>query len=362
LNPSKFPHKSVHSNRIGWSSVLALRTIIGMCFWLSSALALAGDVELNPAHPDRYTVVKGDTLWDIAGKFLSRPWQWPEIWHGNPQIENPHLIYPGDVIVLNWVNGRPRLQVGVPSEMRLSPQVRSTPLAAAIPTIPMKVISPFLTRPQVVSANTLGQAPYVVALADEHIVGGAGNRIYVRSIEDSTYGTYTVFRTGIPYQDAETGEILGYEALYMGDSHLEQTGDPATLLLTRTDKEIRIGDRLLPLAPEPFRINFAPHAPRTRIRGHIISVVDGVSQIGQYSVVALDRGTADGIEAGHVLEIWQKGPVIRDIAGSRYGESVTVPEQRAGQLMVFRPFERVSYALVMRATRFIHVLDIAQTP
>jgi hypothetical protein len=148
----------------------------------------------------------------------------------------------------------------------------------------------------------------------------------------------------------------------VGDAQLEQAGDPATLLLTRSAEEIRIGDRLLPFEPEPIRIQFQPHAPKAFVRGHIISVLGGVSQIGQYSVVAIDKGITDGLEAGHVLQIWQQGPTVRDVAGSRYGETVVLPEQKAGLLMVFRPFERVSYALVMQATRFLHVLDSVQTP
>lgn len=338
------------------------RIIFSALLWLSATLVPAGGIELNPTRPDRYTVVKGDTLWDIAGRFLSRPWQWPEIWHDNPQIENPHLIYPGDLIALSLVNGRPRLQVESPSELRLSPHIRSSPLEAAVPTIPTKAIRPFLSRPQVVDASTLGKAPYVVALADEHIVGGAGNRIYARSIEPGASLAHTVFRIGKPYRDAGTGEILGHEAIYVGDAQLEQAGDPATLLLTQTAEETRIGDRLLPFEPEPIRIHFQPHAPKTLIRGHIISVLGGVSQIGQYSVVALDKGTVDGLETGHVLQIWQKVPKVRDIVGSRYGEAVALPEQKAGLLMVFRPFERVSYALVMQATRFVHVFDSVQTP
>lgn len=264
--------------------------------------------------------------------------------------------------MLDRVQGNPRLRLETPSELRLSPQVRSNPLVAAIPAIPMNVISPFLTRPRVLGTDELESQPYVVALADEHIVGGAGNRIYVRSIEPGSAEAYTVFRRGNPYQDAETGAILGFEALYIADSQLEQTGDPATLLLTRTEQEVRLGDRLLPATVEPVRVAFQPHAPNFPLKGHIVGVVGGVTQIGQYSVVAIDRGTADGIEAGHVLEVFQRGREIRDTVRSGFNDTLAIPNQRAGVLMVFRPFERVSYALVMNATRVIHVLDTVQTP
>lgn len=363
MNSSRFPH-SGHTHTFGQEpgrpSILPI--LFGICLWLSSAFVLADEIALNPNHPDRYTVAPGDTLWDIAGRFLDNPWQWPEIWQENRQIENPHLIYPGDVIALGVYNGRPSLRVETPSELRLSPRIRSNPMDAAIPAIPTKTIGPYLTRPEVVESDTLVNSPYVVALADEHVVGGAGNRVFVRTIESPNNGAYVIYRGGQPYRDAETGEVLGYEALYMGDAHLEQTGDPATLILTRTEMEIRIGDRLMPFKPEPIRINYQPHAPKAKIRGHIIGVVGGVSQIGQYSVVVLDKGGADGLEVGHVLEIWQKGPMIRDIISPRPGESVPMPEQKSGLLMVFRTFERVSYALVMRANRFVHVLDVAQTP
>lgn len=336
--------------------------LFGACLWLASALALADDIELNPNHPNRYTVVPGDTLWDIAGRFLSNPWQWPEIWHENRQIENPHLIYPGDVIVLGEYNGRPSLQVETPSEIRLTPHIRSRPMDGAIPAIPLKVIAPYLTRPQTVEADTLADSPYVVALADEHIVGGAGNRFYVRAIEAPETDAFVVYRSGQPYRDAETGEILGYEAMFMGDARLEQPGDPATLMLTRTELEIQIGDRLMAFTPEPLRINYLPHAPKTKLSGHIIGVVGGVSQIGQYSVVVLDRGAADGVEIGHVLAIWEKGQMVRDIVSRRPGETLRMPGQKSGVLMIFRTYERVSYALVMRANRALHVLDAVQTP
>lgn len=354
------------------SRLFLARLVAGACLWLSGAELRADTIELNPNHPDRYVVVPGDTLWDIAGRFLQRPWQWPEIWHDNPQINNPHWIYPGDALVLRFVNGQPQLQLESagssqdfapqsPSEGRLSPRIRATRIDQAIPAIPVQAIRQFLSRPQVVEPSQLQNAPYVVAFADEHVVGGAGNRIFVRAIEDAR-NSYTILRQGKPYTDTDTGELLGYEAVFIGDTRVEQTGDPATLFIERADQEVRIGDRLLPTTQEQLRLYFQPHAPKTQMRGHIIDVLNGVTQIGQYSIVALDKGAADGIEVGHVLAIYQQGKIVRDIVSSRGDESVVMPEQKAGLLMVFRTFSRVSYALVMHANRALHVLDSVQTP
>lgn len=341
---------------------MTLRILIASWLLVVSTFVAADEIELNPTHPESYIVVKGDTLWDIAGRFLKNPWQWPEIWHDNPQINNPHWIYPGDILTLSYVDGKPRLQVGRPSEVRLSPQIRVSPLAEAIPTIPMNAIRQFLTYPKVVNAGELESAPYVVGFAGEHIVGGAGDRVYVRSIDDAKTGGFMVFRPGQPYKDAETGDIIGYEALYVASAELQNIGDPATLLLTQTSRETVIGDRVLPTAMGKIQMFYVPHAPAKPIMGHIISVIDGVTQIGQYQVVVIDRGTADGIEAGHVLDIYQSGRKERDIVGRKAGEMVTLPPEKAGLLMVFRPFERVSFALIMKATRAVHLLDAVQTP
>jgi len=341
---------------------MTLRILIGIALSFAAGTATADHIPLNPAHPDRYTVVQGDTLWDISGKFLNKPWQWPEIWHNNPQIRNPHLIYPGDVIALSHVDGEPRLQVETPSEIRLSPEVRVSPIERAVPLIPMGAIRQFLSRPRVVDERDLQEAPYIVDFAGEHIVGGIGDRIYVRAVEDGASQAFTVFRPGQTYKDPVSGDVLGYEAVYVADGQLERTGDPATLLLTRAEREVIIGDRLMPVEQERIELYFQPHAPAQTIEAHIISVLDGVSQIGQYQVVVIDKGTADGIETGHVLDIYQSGRPVRDIVSQRPGETVALPEEHAGLLMVFRPFERVSYALVMKATRAIHVLDAARTP
>ena len=336
--------------------------MIGLYLGIFSGVIFAEELQLNPDHPDHYTVVSGDTLWDIAGRFLTHSWQWPEIWHHNPDLVNPHLIYPGDVLVLSYDHGRPSLAVETPSELRLNPEIRSSPITEAIPVIPMNAIHQFLGKPQVVSEHELKNAAYIVDFGGEHVIGGAGDSVYARALADRSETNYAIFRSGQVYKDADTGVVLGYEAVYAGDAQLQRAGDPAILLLTRTDREVLIGDRLLPLEQEKIQINFQPHAPKTSIRGHIINVVDGVSQIGQFHVVALDRGSADGLEIGHVLDIFQSRSVVRGQVDRRIGETVKLPEEKAGELMVFRVFERVSYALVMKTTRNLNVLDVVQTP
>lgn len=339
-----------------------LAALLGLCLWLAGSWAEAEELALNPAHPDRYVVVPGDTLWDIAGRFLAHPWDWPEVWHENPHIRNPHWIYPGDELVLSMVNGKPQIEVGTPSEIRLSPRIRVSPLEHVIPTIPLNAVRQFLTSPKVVGEREIKDAPYILDFAMEHIVGGAGDRVYVRGIGKDTGDAYTVFRPGAPYVSPETGEVLGYEAQYVADTRTQQIGEVSTMLLTRASLEVRIGDRLLPTEHETIAMAFHPHAAKTAQRGHIISVLNGVSQIGQYNVVVIDQGSANGVEVGHVFNVLQKGRPSRDIVNPGFGSEVHLPDEKAGYLMVFRPFERVSYALVMQANRNIHVADLVLPP
>jgi hypothetical protein len=316
-------------------------------------------VALNPAHPERYTVIKGDTLWDISALFLRDPWLWPEVWYVNPQIENPHLIYPGDEIVLTYRDGRPILSLN--RRNKLSPSVRATPIDAAIPTIPVDAIAQFLTRPYVVDEDELEQAPYIVHFLDDHIIGGAGVSFYARGIARDDRTRYTIVRKGKPYEDPDTGEILGYEATFIGDADLKRSGDPAKLLIATSDLEAVIGDRLILAEEDEPLVNFQPRAPQNDIEGRIISVLNGVSQIGQYNVVVLNKGAREGLEPGHVLQILQGGNEVRDIVKGR-GETVTLPLEEAGILMVFRTFEKVSFALVLRASKPLHTLDWVRPP
>ncbi|MES9902550.1 MAG: LysM peptidoglycan-binding domain-containing protein [Sedimenticola sp.] len=338
--------------------------IVGMIFGLSIALgALAAEpVAVNPAHPDQYTVVKGDTLWDISGQFLRDPWRWPDVWHVNPQIANPHLIYPGDVITMTYVNGQLRLSLQRGSVVKLSPNVRSSLIDGAIPAIPIDAIHQFLSRPYVMEKETMDSAPYVVAFDDEHVIGSNDIKAYIRSIHSDDNSSFDVIRPGGPYKDAESGEILGYEARYVGHGDLMRTGDPATVILRAIELETLAGDRLIPTGEDTPMDAFHPKAPEEQVNGSIIAVMGGVSQVGQYQVVVLDRGAREGLEPGSVLAIDQRGRTIRDKVSSNPKARVTLPDERAGLLMVFRTFERVSFALVMRAGRAIHVFDKVHNP
>ena len=345
---------------LGWAENWAFKLVwlVGM-----GGVSAADAVEWNEAPPAEYRVVPGDTLWSIAGRFLQRPWEWRDVWRGNPEIDNPDLIYPGDRIVLDGRGDQTflRLENGG-GEERLSPRIRATPLGNPVPVIPLQTIAPFLTRPQVIETEALDSLPYVVDLAEEHVIGGPGDRVYVRSINAAQPANYTILRPGQTYRDPDTSAALGHEAAFIADAYLEVTGDPATLAIQRSEKEVRIGDRAMPARRLDLGSGFFPHAARRGLRGHILSVLDGVSQIGQFSVVAIDRGRNEGVQTGDVFEIWQKGEAVRDTIKSQFGEKLVGNEVRAGVLMVFLPYRRVSFALVMNAERFIHVLDSVRAP
>jgi len=325
--------------------------------------AFADQVVLKDGHPDRHVVVKGDTLWDISAQFLDSPWLWPEIWYVNPQIDNPHLIYPGDIITLVYVDGKPQLRVQRgKGTFKLSPEVREERLDKAIPTIPIDAIQQFLTQPLVADQETMQSAAYVVSSAGEHLIVGAGDSIYARGLANDQGDRFHVFRPGDAYIDPVTKEVLGHEALYLGDSNVEKFGDPATLKLAKTTREINIGDRLMPMTHEDVFAYFTPHSPDESVEGTIISVVDGVSQIGQYQIVVLNRGAREGVDAGTVFEIYQTGERIMDQVSKERNASVKLPDEKAGLLMVFRTFEKVSFGLIMKATSALHVGDIVRTP
>jgi hypothetical protein len=328
-------------------------------------------VQLRPDYPEHYTVVRGDTLWDISARFLNDPWMWPQLWHGNPQVENPHLIYPGDVLTLYFIDGKPAMRVerpylpeGMRAEdyhtQRLSPRIREESLDAAISTIPLDLIRPFLTRPRVVTDKELKAAPYVVAHDDERLMSGAGYRIYARGLDlDTLTDEYVIVRQGEVYTDPDSRRRLGIEAMHVGDVRLSAYGDPSTLQVVSSNREILRGDRLMPKELDPFEHHFLPRPPPSPVNGRIISVMDGVGMIGQHRVVVINLGTRDEIRPGHVLAVNQAGPVVKDTVK---GGSVKLPDDRAGTIMVFRSFERVSYALVMHATKPLALLDPVLNP
>lgn len=342
-----------------------LKAVIAYLLITLATNGLADTVQLRSDHPQSYTVVKDDTLWDIARHFLTDPWKWPQIWEVNPQIRNPDLIYPGDILNLVYINGQPRIRLsrgGGHRNGKLQPRIRESRYDEAIYVIPVNAIRQFLSKPKIVEVGQLENAPYVVDFADDHILGGAGDRIYVRGIADDAFDGYHVFRSGTTYKDPDSDEVLGHEAIYVAETRFQRTGDPSTLFLTATDREVIIGDRLLAIEQEVIDFRYEPRIPDAEINGHLISVYDGVSQIGQYNIVAIDRGARDGLSKGHLLDIYRSGRRVRDIVTKNKGEMVSLPEERSGQLMVFKTFEKISYGLVTSADYHMHIYDAVKTP
>ncbi|WP_097459530.1 LysM peptidoglycan-binding domain-containing protein [Mangrovitalea sediminis] len=330
---------------------------------LFSQLVMAAGPEFRKDMPQHYTVVKGDTLWGISSRFLKNPWYWPEIWHANPQINDPNLIYPGDELALVYINGKPMLtkvkngsNSGV---IKLSPKIRSTPLETPVPTIPLEDIQGFLSGTRIVAKDVLEKAPYVLQGEDGRIASGAGDIVYARG-DGKGQKVFGVYREGKAYYDPITHEFLGLEAKSLGQGKVTAVnGQVMTLFLQKSNEEVMAGDRLLPTEDKPIRPNFQPSAPDTDIHGYMISVLNGVSQIGQYDVVVLNKGKRDGLKVGNVLAVFKKGQITRDPYTK---ELVQLPSERAGLLMVFRTFDKVSYGLVLQATRPLSVGDEVRNP
>lgn len=335
----------------------------------AAAAQTSGDrVLLADNHPEEYVVQKGDTLWDISKMFLKDPWYWPEIWQVNPQIANPHLIYPGDVLVLIYVDGQPRL-FNRGSAERLSPQIRTTQIEAAIVSIPYDQIAAFLSRGLVIEKSEVGALPYMLATRGDHLIAGAGNDVYVRGNVSDVGTRYSVVHIGDELVDPDDNSVVGFQGIYVGEGMVRRGGDPATVRLLDTNREALQGDRLIPESIE-IPLTFFPKSPASTIDGRIISVVDGVSLIGQYQVVVINRGTRDNLANGDVLTVFQSGDVVKDrFAGGKLrggallgGESVKLPDEQAGTVMVFKVYDRIAYALVMEATSEIRVYDAVRNP
>ena len=248
-------------------------------------------------------------------------------------------------------------------ELKLYPRNRIEEIEVALKKIPTDAISQFLTSPRVVEEDEIDTSPYVLEFAGEHVLGGAGSRVYVRSILEPTTLDYAIYRKGDPYYSPNSKELLGYAALYLGSAKLQREGDPATLMITKSNQEIRRGDRLMEAPKEETTVNFFPELPKFDVTGNIISVLNGVSQIGKYNIVVIDKGIVDDMKVGLILDIYQRGRMVADRIDDDNGNSmVQLPDEIAGTLMIFRPFKRVSYALVVKATNVIHLLDKVKTP
>ena len=316
-------------------------------------------VPLADGHPNEYVVQVGDTLWDISAAFLRDPWLWPEIWYVNPDIENPHLIYPGDVLGLVYIDGQTRITNVRASTYRMSPQARVTPLSEAVTSIPFEDVAAFLSSGLVLEKSQADALPYLLETRGDHLIASAGNEVYVRGITGDVPSTrYNIVHVGDPLVDPDDGRLIGYHGIMVGEGSLRRTGDPATVALTNTSQEAVTGDRFLPAAVD-VPLNFFPRSPSSNIDGRIISVVGGVTQIGQYQVVVMNRGSGDGLSVGDVLSVFQSGKVVDDRVK---GGNVRLPDEQAGTVMVFKTYDRISYGLVMEATDAIHIHDSIRNP
>lgn len=358
-----------HAYRGALSALLLSATML-----LSAGDATAWE-RLRSDAPERYQVVSGDTLWGIAGRYLYAPWQWPELWQQNPQIANPHLIYPGDVLLLSDCQGTPCLQLERGQRVvKLSPQMRTLPRREAIEPIPMDVARAFLRDHRVVdNASELKTLAYVVAGEDRRLISGAGDKLYVRG-DVPSHGQVGIYRQTEPYQ-AMDGTPLGLELINVGiarplgsneNSSNEGSSDEnssdediAQLEVISSSQEVRINDIVLALEERELSTEFMPRAPLNSVEGHIIAVPGGVRFIGRYQIVTLDIGTLDGLQAGHVLQVNQRGELIND---PRTQELIQLPNSEAGVVMVFKPYDHVSYALVMQASRVLEVGDQVVSP
>jgi hypothetical protein len=338
---------------------------LSVCLLLLSLLFsgwLQAEVELNAEVPETYIVKKGDTLWGISGMYLTEPWLWPELWDVNPQIDNPHLIFPGDELYLVWVDGRPRLRMRRGRDVKLTPSMRVTPLDLAIPIIPLDQIGPWLLRHRIMEAEDLNDSAYVVAADQRHLITGPGDKVYGRGIFPDGERAYGIYRPGDTYKDPLTDELLGYQAQDIGNARLLSSNEDEVteLEVTRISEEVRISDRLLPMEERILDATFQPRAPGVDIvDGFMIAVDGGITQIGEMSIVVINKGKRDGIEIGHVLAVYQAGELIFDKVAQ---ENVQLPDSRSGLAMVFESFEKASYAIILKASGPLKVLDKVKNP
>ncbi|MDO8463630.1 MAG: LysM peptidoglycan-binding domain-containing protein [Gallionella sp.] len=345
-----------------------MRKIISLICFLLPALAFAAQPDARPElrsdAPDRHVVVKGDTLWDISGKFFKDPWKWQYIWGMNKDaIKDPHWIYPGNVIVLDRATGT--LRIGdapaaaiTPSDViKLSPKVREGHSDHdAIPSIPANIIEPFLSRPLVIEENAMDNAPTLIGAREGRVILGLNDICFIKGLPSGRGSKWQIYRPGKTLVDPDTKETLGIEAIYLGDTEVTDFADVSTAMITRSIQEINKGDRMV--APSGKVANaYLPRSPGRKIATRVISVYGGVSQAGQNAVITLNKGARDGLEIGHVLALYHDGEVVKN-----KGIEDKLPDERYGLVFVFRVFNKVSYALVMQTKLPVQLLDRAQTP
>jgi len=339
------------------------------------------NIQLTADHPREYTVKKGDTLWDIASLFLKDPWYWPEIWQRNPQVANPHLIFPGDILMLIYVDGRPQIQLARAEDgvmrrqvgdkvVKLSPSIHRQSLNEAIPSIPGDAVRQFLTRPRIVTAKEWADAPYIVGSDDAHLIMGANNKIYIRGELDKERIRYSIFRRGNRLADPETDELLGHEVIFAGEARIIKYGNPSTGLLLKTSREVLVGDRLLPTDKSAIDQQYFPRLPEDFVQGTVISLFDAISAIAKYQIAVINRGSNDKMEVGHLLASYQAGSYTHDRfldrSSIKRGDAtkldILLPDERSGIMMLFKVFDKVSYALVLKSTRSIRKGDKVEKP
>ncbi|MEY4729950.1 MAG: hypothetical protein RL020_1108 [Pseudomonadota bacterium] len=319
----------------------------------------------NP--PDQYVVVKGDTLWGIAGKFLKKPQRWPEIWQMNQsQIKDPHWIYPGDVVYLDRSGATPRLSLGRPVEggsggsssdgtIKLSPQIRGQSLGAgAIPSIPASAIEPFLTRPLIVEPGALVNAPVILGAEDNRVVIGAGSMIYVENLNNDQAAKWQIYRQGEPLKDPDNGELLGYEGFYLGEAVLKKFGAVSTMEVTKSTQEINRGDHLI-IATENTFPSYVPRAPEYGVNARLMHIHNGVAETGKHYVVSLNKGATNGLQLGHVLNLQRAGETVKSLR--KENTLIKLPDEENGNVFIFRLFNRISYGIIMDSKRPVHVGD-----
>jgi LysM repeat protein len=332
-----------------------------------------GPEALKPGAPQQYTVKRGDTLWGIANMFLKDPWLWPEIWYVNSKVANPHLIYPGDVLVLAYAaNGKPRITIATASpqhELHLNPMLRSTPLEDAIPTVPYSAIAAFLSRPTVLAPEQIRHAPYVLAFNEEHQAAGDGQIMYARGLKQAAEGArYSVVHVDEPIYDPDSGQVLGYQGIYTATAMVQKAGQVTKTVLVDSARETLSGDCLLPDA-STTPLTFTPKMPATKVNGRIISVIDSVQLVGQFDIVVVNRGLHDGIDAGTILAVDVAGVRVTDRGAATYDfrdpllpKTVRLPTERGGTLLVFKSYDHLSFALVVGASAALHVADVVRNP
>ena len=336
---------------------------------------LQADELLRPEHPDRYSVKKGDTLWDIASLFLNEAWHWPQIWELNPEIENPHLIYPGDSLSLIYIDGQPKLDLTRGDDSRtvvlkvnrsdagsekLSPRVRAEPLVSGIPAISLEDVSSWFAEGRIVEKESLANAPYILAGVSDRLIFGPGDRFYGRGSWPELTSVFGVFREGRIYKDPDSKEILGYEARAVGMARMvKRERDLATFELLSVEEDVRVTDRLLPTEERKVQPTFYPKPPDRGVSGTIIAIGKGLSMVGKNGVTVLNRGEIDGLTAGTVLALYKKGEIVRDRVK---GDRVTLPAERVGLIMVYRSFQKMAYGIVLDTMEPVQVGDQISEP